>query len=130
MTPAHFLTLTARPEKLARVMAEVNARPGHAYGQGAPWCLGVDIETGKVLYHDGRHRAARALLNGDSTIPVSVRLHHRQHFATDGKTIGARFDEGMAFHACYWGNPVGGRCPPVLIAQRDDTIRVVIGEVG
>ena len=37
MTPAHFLTLTARPEKLARVMAEVNARPGHAYGQGAPW---------------------------------------------------------------------------------------------
>ena len=120
MTPEQFLTLTAKPEKRARVMAEVSSRPEHIYGQGNPFCLGVDINTGKVIYHDGRHRAAQALLRGDQEVPVQVRLHDASIRLTD-EQMSERHRSGMDFHCAVWGDTLDGQVSG-LICQRSDKV--------
>ena len=106
INPEDFLSLTTTPEKLAAIMEEVSASPSHVYGQGNPQCLGVDIHTGKVLYHDGRHRAARAKLNSE-LFDIEIRLHDASRRLSDEEMC-VRHQQGMDFHCAVWGDPLPG----------------------
>lgn len=41
--------------------------------------LDVDIDTGKVLGHEGRHRAAALLADGETSMPVAITLKQNRY---------------------------------------------------
>ncbi|OQX39837.1 MAG: hypothetical protein B0D91_00695 [Oceanospirillales bacterium LUC14_002_19_P2] len=124
MNPEDFLCLTTTQEKLAAIMTEVVARPAHVYGQGNPQCLGIDIHTGKVLYHDGRHRAAQAKLEKQS-FEVEIRLHDASHRLSDEEMC-TRHQQGMDFHCAVWGDPLPGEVSGVECQRSKDRLPLTL----
>jgi hypothetical protein len=82
MPPTRFLQLTSlmlsgsgnvnsydEIMRTAAPLAEYNARPARV-----PPYLSVDVATGQVLEHEGRHRAAAVKKAGGNVVPIAIRL--------------------------------------------------------
>lgn len=85
----------------------------NSYETLMPW-LDVDMHTGKVVGHEGRHRAAACIKSGAKRIPVSICLR----------------DHG---HACYYTEPnIDDRDSPKRFAKKfvtkADVPRVLVGQ--
>lgn len=106
MSPRRFLAVTTNPKKLKRIWGEVKSSPNQEWGIGqGPIKLAVCIETERVVYHDGRHRALQAWFQGKKTIPVDLRFHSEQAFTEDHAELDRRTDDPNMDDMQYiWGD--------------------------
>jgi len=83
MHPQHFLYLTLPPEGTLAESETNKLKRMIRAGQGLdPLFLDVDIDTGQVTAHEGRHRAQAALELGIRQVPVIV-YHKRKAAGED-----------------------------------------------
>lgn len=107
-----FLRLTTNPnnEKFSYEHIMNSVEP---YVQGKrkyilmPW-LDINMETGKVVGHEGRHRAASLIKAGVKTMPVSIHLKNEE-----GRTTYKTYDYDSGKESIL----TEGDIPPVITAQ-------------
>lgn len=106
MSPRRFLTITTNPKKLKGIWDAVKNSPNKKWGvdQG-PIKLAVCLETKRVAYHNGRHRALQAWFQGKKTIPVDLRFHSEKAFTEDHAELDRRTDDpNMDDEQYVWGD--------------------------
>lgn len=121
MDPVLFLRLTTTNDAHAQMIAESAARldaynAWSAQGETliAPY-LEVDMKTGKVVGHEGRHRAAALLAAGEHEMPVGIVLMRA-----------FKDSWGVGHYAVK--NRTADDCPPSIRAQFRPRVRVPAGE--
>lgn len=81
MKITEFLRLTTNKKKLLRVISEVHTyRP---IDPDAEICIGFSPQSGRVIYHDGRHRSMIKLLGGEEFVDVRLYKHDESGFCPD-----------------------------------------------
>ena len=84
-----------------------------------PPFLSVDIATGKVLGHEGRHRAAALMAAGGRTMRVAIRLWRNGYVVNRLSGITDSFDDYHTFLGVE-------HLPTVLIGQFRSSVKVGI----
>ena len=98
LDPTQFLSLTVTESNvfdwIERELPETKSVADYnSYQTLMPW-LDVDVETGKVVGHEGRHRAAACIKDSVKRLPVAI--HLREHgsalyYRTENGSLKKRF---------------------------------------